>query len=331
MLNVIYSIKVCMLIMFSRLTLGLQVQKMVMYLSIYVAIGWLATEIAFFTACRPFTGYWAMPPPDPQCTTLEHYAIVQGCFNISSDALMLLIPLPLVTRLNVPWKQKAVLMVIFSMGIFVILAAILTKVFNLSDIWDPSYMLWYTREASVAVYVANIPMIWPLLREWFPFLKAMTPGQKISSGKGAGYHHSSDGRVRTITNGGRRNEKFGGKRASDNGVITTIHGKGDSTEDLSSNDDTEMRDLERGSWEQHNSNMSTGDIGLVDSGRWDSQKDFRELKDGITLTTTVQISEEHVSDVASTDTQSRIVVASPMEKGAVGPGYKWDFHRDEKR
>ena len=34
-------------------------------------------------------------------------------------------------------------------------------------------MLWYTREASVAVYVANMPMIWPLLREYIPFLRSI--------------------------------------------------------------------------------------------------------------------------------------------------------------
>jgi len=47
----------------------------------------------------------------------------------------------------------------FSMGIFVILAAILTKVYNLSNVWDTAYMLWYIREASVAMYVANLLMI----------------------------------------------------------------------------------------------------------------------------------------------------------------------------
>jgi hypothetical protein len=35
-------------------------------------------------------------------------------------------------------------------------------------------MLWYTREASVAVYVANLPMIWPLMREWFPILRNLS-------------------------------------------------------------------------------------------------------------------------------------------------------------
>lgn len=84
--------------MYSRLTLGLKEQIAVKILAIYVACGWVGTELAFFFACRPFAGYWAMPPPNPQCTTLQHYAITQGSFNISSDCLMLLIPLPLVSN-----------------------------------------------------------------------------------------------------------------------------------------------------------------------------------------------------------------------------------------
>jgi hypothetical protein len=47
-------------------------------------------------------------------------------------------------------------------------------VFNLSDVYSVDYMLWYTREASVAVYVANLPLIWPLLREWIPLLRNTT-------------------------------------------------------------------------------------------------------------------------------------------------------------
>lgn len=35
-------------------------------------------------------------------------------------------------------------------------------------------MLWYTREASVAVYVANLPGIWPLMREHIRFLRDQT-------------------------------------------------------------------------------------------------------------------------------------------------------------
>jgi len=287
MLNVIYTIKTCMLIMYTRLTLGLTVQKLVKYLAIYVAIGWCSTEIAFFTACRPFNGYWAMPPPDPQCTTLQYYALVQGTFNISSDLLMLCIPLPLITRLSMPWKQKGVLLIIFSMGIFVIIAAILTKVFNLTNIWDPSYMLWYTREASIAVYVSNLPMIWPLLREYFPVLRALTPGQKASlSPQGV----SSTDRLRSKTSTGVRalSGGFGEGR-----ITTTIRGtaKGESTEELSTSD-TEMGPItQQQSWEKHNIGVAVGS----EFDEWDKEPKIG----GIHKVTTVHVSEEHVQDMAS--------------------------------
>lgn len=287
MLNVIYTIKACMLIMYTRLTLGLTVQRLVRYLAIYVVIGWCATEIAFFTACRPFNGYWAMPPPDPQCTTLQYYALVQGCFNISSDTLMLLIPLPLITRLSMPWKQKGILLVIFSMGTFVIVAALLTKIFNLTDIWDPTYMLWYTREASVAVYVSNLPMIWPLLREYFPVLRGITPGQKSSLPNqgvtSSGKLHTKNGSSTRVLSG-----NFG-----ENRITTTIRGtaKGESTEELSSCE-TEMGIItEQQSWDKHNIGVAVGS----ESDNWD--KGIK--KGGIHKVTTVHVSEEHVQDSGS--------------------------------
>lgn len=324
MLNLIYVIKVCMLIMYTRLTLGLQVQRLVLYLAVYVAVGWLATEIAFFTACTPFSGYWAMPPPNPQCTTLEHYAIIQGCFNISSDALMLCIPLPLITKLNMPLKQKSVLLVIFSMGLFVILAAILTKVFNLSNVWDPSYMLWYTREASVATYVSNLPMIWPLLREWFPALKALTPGQKSSSAKGLSYGLSA-GRPRTTNIAGRHlSGGFGGKRLSDTGITTTIKAKGESTEKLSTaGDDTEMGNITRPESCEMRPTTRDGDES------WDREANLRD--GGIHMTTTVQISEEHLREVrAEIPRAMGVGEKRDLEKGSEA-SFDWDFEHGARR
>ncbi|KAF9699388.1 hypothetical protein EKO04_002590 [Ascochyta lentis] len=174
MLNVIWVLKACMLFMFARMTSGTTHIKWIRLVAIYAAIGWVAVQIAFFTACIPFRGYWSMPPPNPQCTTLEHYAIVQATFNLSSDVLIIAVPIPMVLSLSLPTKQKVGLGVLFSMGTFVIIAAILTKVYNLSDVYDTAYMHWYTREASVAVYVANLPGIWPLLREHIRFLRDHT-------------------------------------------------------------------------------------------------------------------------------------------------------------
>ncbi|KAI8939961.1 hypothetical protein NX059_003686 [Plenodomus lindquistii] len=223
MLNVIWILKSCMLLMLARMTTGTTYMKSIRIVGIWVGAGYVAVQIAFFTACRPFTGYWGMPPPNPQCTTLEHYAIVQAIFNISSDLLIIAIPLPMLASLSLPLKQKLGLGILFSMGTFVILAAILTKVYNLSDVYSTVYMLWYTREASVAVYVANLPSIWPLLREHIRFLREHTnsygTGRATRTpqyGYGSQYGNMSKtprSRARTFTNIGDDEVELGASYA----------------------------------------------------------------------------------------------------------------------
>ena len=40
-----------------------------------------------------------------QCATYQHYSIVQACFNISSDLMMLGIAIPLFLKARVPTKK----------------------------------------------------------------------------------------------------------------------------------------------------------------------------------------------------------------------------------
>jgi hypothetical protein len=105
--------------MYHRLS-GVKQRTAIKYVSCYVAVAYVATQIAFFTACRPFKGYWAVPPPDPQCTTLQHYALVQGCFNVTGDLMIISVPIPMILSLQLPKKQKIMLTIVFSMGIFVV-------------------------------------------------------------------------------------------------------------------------------------------------------------------------------------------------------------------
>ena len=176
-------------------------------------------------------------------------------------------------------------------------------------------MLWYTREASVAVYVSNLPMIWPLLREWFPSLRTLTPGQKSSGNTQERNLTGLGGRPRTTTIAGRHlSGTFGGKRLSDHGIVTTIKGKGESTEELSSGDDTEMGAISRrDSWEER---PVTGnqDAGLKG---WGQDKKIH-------LTTTVDVSEEHVAGSGLGRTAG---ISSPRD---VEKGFEWNFSNSKK-
>ena len=109
-----------MLFMFARMTSGTTHIRWIRLVAVYVAVGWVAVQIVFFAACMPFRGYWGVPPPHPQCTTLEHFAIVQAVFNLSSDILIIAVPIPMLMSLSLPTKKKIGLGLLFSMGTFVV-------------------------------------------------------------------------------------------------------------------------------------------------------------------------------------------------------------------
>ena len=113
-----------------QLSAGTRTAIYVKVIAVYSAIGLLTTEASLFIFCRPFSQYWAVPVSNRNCSNYHDYCIVQTCFNISSDLLILAIPIPMIIRVQVnPWK-RALLLVIFSLGLFTVLASILNKYYN---------------------------------------------------------------------------------------------------------------------------------------------------------------------------------------------------------
>ncbi|KAL8675903.1 MAG: hypothetical protein Q9186_007517 [Xanthomendoza sp. 1 TL-2023] len=143
--------------------------KIVDAVSVYVVIGFIGVQITLFTSCRPFSGYWSVPPSSEQCWSYYNFEIFEGCFNVSADLILLIIGMPLLVKARIPLQQKLILLIIFGMGMFVIAAALLCKVYGLyPPLINYSYLNWFFREASVAIYVTNIPVIYSFMREVFP-------------------------------------------------------------------------------------------------------------------------------------------------------------------
>lgn len=57
----VWSMKACMLVIYARITEGLRQRKWINYIAVYVALGFVATELSLFLICRPITEYWAVP------------------------------------------------------------------------------------------------------------------------------------------------------------------------------------------------------------------------------------------------------------------------------
>ncbi|KNG91666.1 hypothetical protein ANOM_000175 [Aspergillus nomiae NRRL 13137] len=163
-----WGVKTCLVAMYWKLTKMLSWHLFVKLLAGYVLLGFIVIEVTYFAVyCRPFHEYWAVPPQDAQCATYQHYSITQAVFNLSSDACMLIIPIPLLKGTQMSLRKKILLVSVLGLGVFVMIAAILNKYFNFHSPLTTIYQIWYIREASTAIYVANLMCWWPLLRKLF--------------------------------------------------------------------------------------------------------------------------------------------------------------------
>ncbi|KAF1840007.1 uncharacterized protein K460DRAFT_297433 [Cucurbitaria berberidis CBS 394.84] len=167
-LSTIWLIKACLLIMYNRMTVVLPQHKIVVATSIYVAVSFVVMELLYFAVwCRPFDQYWAVPTNSSQCSAATNHLIINACFNITSDLIILSIPLPLLFKVRLPMKNKIILFVIFLIGAFTIVAAVLNKYYSFTHPFGTEWTIWYLRESYTAILCANLPLTYPLIQRVF--------------------------------------------------------------------------------------------------------------------------------------------------------------------
>lgn len=93
-------------------------------------------EVLWFGVwCRPFSQYWAVPASESpvrhnwiadtesssaQCSSGTNHLITNAVLNISSDMMIMAIPLPLVLAVKIPLKNKMVLGGLLFIGLFTV-------------------------------------------------------------------------------------------------------------------------------------------------------------------------------------------------------------------
>lgn len=137
-----------MLFFFSRLTFGLKQHTLVKWLAVFCGVTYVAVFLTITFACFPTQRNWQVVPyPGFKCTFKPQNFYVSTVLNVTTDAAILAIPLPLMWGLQISLKKKIALMVLLSSGIFVISAAIIRIVMTL--VAHPSALVineWGVRE-----------------------------------------------------------------------------------------------------------------------------------------------------------------------------------------
>ncbi|KAI2641734.1 hypothetical protein GGS26DRAFT_15108 [Hypomontagnella submonticulosa] len=153
-------------------------------------------------ACIPISLSWVPPSPatrDPaHCMNLPQFMFVTSILNTAADLAILAIPVPLVRRLQIAPRQRAALMLVFTIGTIVCIASImrLVLIFQLGATTDPStggltLGIWSGVENNLAIICACLPTLRPILAQLFPKLLSTTRGGRstpswVGTGTGTG-------------------------------------------------------------------------------------------------------------------------------------------------
>jgi hypothetical protein len=163
-----WGTKGCLLILYWRLTHNLRQHLAVKLVATYVVVTYCVMFILYFGVwCRPFHDYWAVPTDNVQCTTALNHLITNLSFNLSSDLMIIAIPLPLLLKQHLELKKKLLMIFPFTLGFFSMICAILSKYSSFTDPYSVAWVYWYCREASTVMIVTNMPYAWALIRRIF--------------------------------------------------------------------------------------------------------------------------------------------------------------------
>ncbi len=98
---------------------------------------------------RPISAYWTLSFVPQQCINERVHLVLEGTFNIIYDFVTVLIPIPIVMRLNLPLRQRIIVALLFGMGFVVCFAGVVRTyyMYRVTDgyhdvTWD-SYPAWF--------------------------------------------------------------------------------------------------------------------------------------------------------------------------------------------
>ncbi|KAH8431657.1 uncharacterized protein LDX57_009313 [Aspergillus melleus] len=168
--TLLWLLKACMAMFFSRVTAGLVNMTIRIRLAyLFIAVTYIAVICSILFGCHPMSKNWQIyPDPGNYCQpAVSHIDVyVTVTLNVATDVYLISIPTPMLFKARLPWREKLELLILFSGGIFVMAAGILRCVLIVTAGANGAQQAgsWACRETFVAVIIGNAPMIYPLFR-----------------------------------------------------------------------------------------------------------------------------------------------------------------------
>ncbi|KAM0466362.1 hypothetical protein ACHAPV_001321 [Trichoderma viride] len=181
--------KLVLLDLYRRLIQDLPYEKWLIraYLAFFF-VTYATVQILTFVECKPFHLYWQVVPDPGPCAEAQIQLIALGVLNIVTDFMLIILPLPTIFKLKAPPSRKAQLVVLFTLGIFIILITIIRLPINSQNATSQvSRTTWASTELLTAAIVVNAPTLYSFWNK----RRREKPGVQVQqgdseNGKGAG-------------------------------------------------------------------------------------------------------------------------------------------------
>ncbi|GIZ38613.1 hypothetical protein CKM354_000202500 [Cercospora kikuchii] len=164
-ITLLWSLKGVLLMVYVKLGTGIDRQEWVVRgVCASAIVSYVASILCHTLVCTPpWKGWQVKPYPGDSCTMRRMNYIVIAIMNGVSDLAIIAVPMPILFRVKVQLSRKLVLVLLFSLGFFCIIATILRAYYSLLSLETLSVALgWTSRETCIGTIVACAPGIKPL-------------------------------------------------------------------------------------------------------------------------------------------------------------------------
>jgi len=167
----------------------------------YAVMAWVvASGIVFLFLqifqCLPLNFIWEGWISDglneSRCLNVNLLAYVAGAFSIAQDIVVLALPIPLLVKLNVSIRSRVEVILMFSLGIFVLITSCIRMRYMImfaktsNPTWDYSEpLLWSGLEVAVSIIVVSLPAVRVLVTRTVPCLTGRKRNSHDSPNPGA--------------------------------------------------------------------------------------------------------------------------------------------------
>ncbi|KUI65764.1 hypothetical protein VM1G_02258 [Cytospora mali] len=188
--TLLWLLKGCWTIYYSRLTEGVGTpRRMVTWAYFIMPLTYISCLLVAFLKCIPFDHQWQInPSPGNHCMPAISYiqTIFVMVMNILTDIYLMAIPVPMVWKSGLPWRKKVSLTLMFSGGFLEMAFGALrcVSILTVGD-RDPAQSgYWSVRESFVSFVLTNMPMLYPLFRNFFEKVSSSITHSNTNGGTG---------------------------------------------------------------------------------------------------------------------------------------------------